>query len=146
MDRSGAGKFASNNSSGDKYSGRRRSTSLDRSRANDFARNDRNGGKNTGRSRTPSLDRSGANNFAHGTRAYPNKSAQTGQKNANLPNNPPRENAIVQKTPKAGVVITKKADGSIVHEVKRRREDGALVTTKTKYANIKLARKYGVPV
>ena len=143
MDRSGAGKFASNNSTSNKYSDRRRSSSLDRSQASNFARNNTSDLRNIDRRRTASLDRSGANNFARGKDAYPNKISRHRQEHAKTP---PRDNGVVEKVPKAGVVITKKADGSIVHEVKRRREDGALVTTRTKYANAKLARKYGIPV
>lgn len=145
LNRPRSSKFANNGSVGDS-AGRKRSASMDRSGAGKFANNNSTGNKYSARRRSSSLDRSRANDFAHGTGAYPNKSYQTGPKNLNPPNNTPRDNAMVEKTPKAGVVITKKADGSIVHEVKRRREDGALVTTKTKYANIKLARKYGVPV
>jgi secreted trypsin-like serine protease len=38
------------------------------------------------------------------------------------------------------------SDGSIVVEQKRTREDGAIITTKTKYANAFLARKHGIKV
>ena len=82
--------------------------------------------------------------YANEKGSSPNKAIDSSPKNVSFPN------AAKSGEPKAnrpaGVVITKKADGSIIHEVKRRRADGALVTTKTKYANIRLARKYGVPI
>jgi len=47
---------------------------------------------------------------------------------------------------RAGAAVTRNPDGTVVVMVKRLRSDGAVVTTKTKYANIRLARKHGVDV
>jgi hypothetical protein len=47
---------------------------------------------------------------------------------------------------KAGETITLNPDGSVIVSKKRTREDGAIVTTNTKYANIALARNHGVDV
>jgi hypothetical protein len=82
-------------------------------------------GKGTGRSETPkarsrSFDSSKANNHAA------------------------RKGALVP--PKPTTIITKNRDGTIVVARKRRRDDGATVVTKTKYANISLARKHGIDV
>lgn len=47
---------------------------------------------------------------------------------------------------KAGESITKNPDGSVIVSKKRTREDGAIVTTNTKYASVALARSHGVDV
>jgi len=146
LDRSRAVQYAKNGLNGDKYSGRRRSSSLDRTPATAFARRDSTSDKFAGQRRSSSLDRSPANNFANGKGLSQNANSGSDQKKVSIPNATTSGEPMVQKNRPAGLVITKKADGSIIHEVKRRRADGALVTTKTKYANIRLARKYGVPI
>ncbi|KAG7343806.1 hypothetical protein IV203_021814 [Nitzschia inconspicua] len=42
--------------------------------------------------------------------------------------------------------VTKNPDGSVTVAVKRTREDGAIVTTKIKYASVSLARRHGIEV
>jgi hypothetical protein len=42
--------------------------------------------------------------------------------------------------------VTKNPDGSVTVAVKRTREDGAIVTTKTKYATVALAKRHGIDV
>jgi hypothetical protein len=45
-----------------------------------------------------------------------------------------------------GRTVTKNEDGSVTVAVKRTREDGAIVTTRTKYASVGLAKRHGVEV
>jgi hypothetical protein len=42
--------------------------------------------------------------------------------------------------------VSKNPDGSVTVAVKRTREDGAIVTTKTKYATVALAKRHGIDV
>ncbi|KAG7371370.1 hypothetical protein IV203_019940 [Nitzschia inconspicua] len=42
--------------------------------------------------------------------------------------------------------VTKNPDGSVTVAVKRTREDGAIVTTKTKYTSVSLAKRHGIEV
>jgi hypothetical protein len=156
LDRSRATNYDKNEATGENYRSPRRSSSLDRSRAINFGTNHSASDRNRNPRRSSSLDRSRATNFANddppirpstpqqGQRMSPNNNFDSSPKNVSFPQNTPR--ATNDEPLIAPVYITKNPDGSIVHAVKRRRADGALVTTKTKYANIRLARKYGVPV
>jgi len=117
LERSSAGQHASSKRvSGTTPKGRSRS--FDASKAKNYA-SDR--GKGTPKTRSRSYDSSKANEFAKRKQSTP------------VP-------------PKPSTIITKNPDGSVVVAKKRRREDGATVTTKTKYANIALARKHGIRV
>lgn len=77
------------------------------------------------RGRSLSLERSNANSFAQKTR---------------------QSKKISTKVPDLGTTVTKNSDGSVLVAQKRVREDGAIVTTKTKYVSIALARKHGVKI
>jgi len=125
-----------------------RSRSYDASKANTYV-SDRgkptsSGAENTPKTRSRSYDTSNANNF------YANKrnSPQTGTAAApTSTRKAPATSSRRTSTPfKPTTVITKNTDGSILVAKRRKREDGATVTTKTKYANITLARKHGVNV
>ena len=165
LDRINAEKFATRNSPRDRNARSRRSASVDRSGARNFAtKTNSPSDTNTRSRRSASLDRMAAGNFAKHN--FPGNKRRTDTKNSSNARSASSQQKISSpltkgrtksggEPPMAGKTlppstapmrIIKYSDGSLVHEVKRRRADGALVTTKTKYANIKLARKYGVPV
>eukprot|EP00980_Cylindrotheca_fusiformis_P014729 scaffold4009_cov124-Cylindrotheca_fusiformis.AAC.9 len=93
-----------------------RSLSLERSKANEFAK----------KKRIPSIERSKANDFAAEEKS--NKAATSNEK------------------AKLGSIATKQLDGSVIVADRRQGQDGAIVTTKTKYASVAAARKRGIEV
>merc|ERR1719343_550224 len=140
----------------ERYLNPRRSLSLDRSGAGNFATGGRNDSKYKSQDRSPSLDQSPSNkNSKSDPLIRPslreknmslNAASGTNKKQVSFPKTTIRTNTgerVVENVSTSGAVVTKNQDGSVVVSVKRRRADGALVTTKTKFANIKLARKYG---
>jgi hypothetical protein len=133
---------------------RGRSVSKERSKANDFA----------DKRRPRSVERSGASDFAD--KRKPRSRSLEPANASTFADKKPRGRSVSKKAApkdlpvrgrsksgrapldasKAARTVTKQDDGSVIVSQKRTREDGALVTTKTKYATIALARKHGVEV
>jgi len=113
----------------------RPSRSLERTSAGQHASNKRA----TPKVRSRSLETSNANNYAaKGAPKTRSRSFDTSKANEFAKRKP--------VPPKPSTIITKNKDGTVVVARRRRREDGATVTTRTKYANIALARKHGIAV
>mmetsp|Transcript_16546 Transcript_16546/g.38224 ORF Transcript_16546/g.38224 Transcript_16546/m.38224 type:complete len:818 (+) Transcript_16546:296-2749(+) len=113
-----------------------RSRSFDGSDANKYAAKGNKSEKAKTRSR--SFDPSGASNYVDRNNA--NLVDQKGTTSR------PSDSGKKNRTAVPSTTITKHPDGTVVVAGRRKREDGATVVTKTKYANVKLARKHGVAV
>lgn len=143
---------------------RGRSRSMERAKAADFAEKRKSNnsgsqksdvtkegrrGRSRGRSksrprddRSLSLDRSKANDFAKKKRS----SSIERSKANNFAAKPKERKPASSGKAKLGTTIAKQADGSVIVSARRQREDGAIVTTKTKYASAAAARKRGIDV
>ena len=140
---------------------RGRSRSKERARADDYASRGRDRSRSIERHRPRSLERSRANSLER-SRANREPSPDRQRESATgrgtdgfrVPGSPSDDGPIGRSKAGKGALdaskhnktITKNPDGSVLVSQRRRREDGAIVTTKTKYANIALARKHGVDV
>jgi hypothetical protein len=139
---------------------RGRSQSIERSKANESA----------DKRRPRSVERSGATDFAEKAKprsrslepANANNFADKKQRGRSMTKKPDPRPSLAQgnngtigrsksgkfalDASKANNSVTKNPDGSVLVIAKRTREDGATVTTKTKYASVALARKHGIDV
>jgi hypothetical protein len=129
---------------------RERSRSLERSR-HDYK--DRSPSPYKERNRSLSRERGGAEDFAN------RKGRSSGPSSSQPPRNPSFSTPLTStgspssakgrgnmNASQLGRTVTKNEDGSVTVAVKRTREDGAIVTTKTKYASVGLAKRHGVEV
>lgn len=133
------------------YAARGRSRSAERSKASDYANRGRSRSKerskaddyaNKSRSRSLSKERSKAADFADKSRSRSYREIPT-LGNGTIGRSKSGRELDASKANKS---VTKNPDGSVLVIAKRTREDGANVTTKTKYANVALARKHGIDV
>jgi hypothetical protein len=141
---------------------RGRSSSKERSKADDYAKK-KDRSKSVEKHRSRSLEPAGAtlNASNHPKKEDHPKQADPPKKSGGykkLPGGGWGPGSAHQKTfdkssgkgsldaSKADNTVTKNPDGSVLVSQKRKREDGAIVTTKTKYASVHLARTHGVDV
>ena len=127
----------------------RPSRSLERTPADKYANTKRQPAVRRGsavpKTRSRSFDASAAKNFASRGKAI---NGTTPKRRSTSYDSSRAKQYAGQKPapPRPSTIITKKKDGSVLVERRRKREDGATVITKTKYATIALARKHGVRV
>ncbi len=143
LEQTGARGYAQQTTSGKA----RPSRSLERTSADKYAGNKRQPAATRGsavpKTRSRSFDASGAKNFASKGKAI--KGTTPKRRSTSYDSSKAKQYAGHKPVPpRPSTVITKKKDGSVLVERRRKREDGATVITKTKYATIALARKHGV--
>jgi hypothetical protein len=161
LEGSKANEFAVNKMPRDSIRGRSRS--MERSKANNLAekpksansgyqaeaktdeRKDKSRRRSRGKSRdgrSLSLDRSKANSFAKKQRP---PSIERSKANDFSEKKKAKKSATNEKS-NLGTTVKKQSDGSVIVAVRRQREDGAIVCTKTKYASAAAAKKRGIDV
>lgn len=126
----------------------RRSRSVERSAANDFAKKDTQ--SSARRSHSQSKGVSGGRGPASERRRSRSRSVERSKANDYVKSSyrKPESDRRKAKAPSSeGLIdVQKKTDGTVIVARRRKRDDGAVVMTKTKYANIALARKHGIDV